>query len=788
MTELPMSTRKGPFVAVVVIVLFVFISCALLEKSDQHFSRKGSKKCLRNCLRRQEHLNATRLSSCYHNCLKKKNRGAAQHLGLYSKIIHQRTRKALPIPHNDGCPDPSPSQTVDWSPQQKNVSFGKYENASHWYVNVSWTPMNDTQGSWNAIKVSLIVQSSLDSWWDDVNCSVHPKNQTFLQLNLSLYHYQYPNSIFVTIVALPYTNYYSPPLRPFTPPIPSTSRPTSRPTTASTSRPTSHSTTASTSRPTSRPTTASTSRPTSRPTTASTSPPTSRPTTASACSRREYSDLLWYPEEVDVHFSQRETKDWYANISWTPLADPTVSWKGYLVTIFSRKLQCFKVPKNQTFVIVDSSDVWEYPDELYLNVTAFPSQKRKQEDLTTFYPPVPPLSESASPPTSRPTTESASPPTSRPTTESASPPTSRPTTASASPPNSRPTTASTSPSTSHPSDSACLREKNITFQWYPEKVEVRFLQRETNDWYANISWTPLTDPTVSWKGYLVTILDSKLSSYHPKCFRVPKNQTFAIVDSSNGWEYPDELSLNVTVFPSRNTVKNMTNFYPPGSSLSDKTTKFVTIVLPIVAGVVAASVLLFLYRRWRQREHKNVLKTFKYHAFLIHNTSDTEDVKTILSVLESYGLKCCIHWRDFIPGKPYVENIVDSVQNSFKVIAILSRSSFSSKCLSFEIQQTLKRLVDNGDDCLILIALDRDVVSNLPQAIRDRSYIDFTERAYRSNWEKRVVEILSKGVVGEDDSLSDTASSSESHYNGDSQRPISEGSSTGSEGSALLYL
>ncbi|XP_074638019.1 uncharacterized protein LOC141896623 isoform X6 [Acropora palmata] len=281
MTELPMSTTKGQFVAVVVIFLFVFISCALLEKSDQHFSRKGSKKCLRNCLRRQEHLNATRLSSCYHDCLNKKNRGAAQHLGLYSKIIHQRTRKALRIPHNNGCPDPSPSQTVDWSPQQKNVSFGKYENASHWYMNVSWTPMNDSQGSWNAIKVSLIVQSSLDSWWDDVNCSVHPKNQTFLQLNLSLYHYQYPNSIFVTIVALPYTNYYSPPLRPFTPPIPSTSRATSRPTTASTSRPTSRPTTASTSPPISRPTTASTSPPSSRPTTASTSRPTSRPTTAS---------------------------------------------------------------------------------------------------------------------------------------------------------------------------------------------------------------------------------------------------------------------------------------------------------------------------------------------------------------------------------------------------------------------------------------------------------------------------------------------------------------------------
>ena len=30
------------------------------------------------------------------------------------------------------------------------------------------------------------------------------------------------------------------------------------------------------------------------------------------------------------------------------------------------------------------------------------------------------------------------------------------------------------------------------------------------------------DPKVSWKGYLVTLFNSKLSSYHPKCLRVPK--------------------------------------------------------------------------------------------------------------------------------------------------------------------------------------------------------------------------------------------------------------------------
>ncbi|XP_029190010.2 uncharacterized protein LOC114956900 isoform X10 [Acropora millepora] len=494
MTELPMSTRKGQFVAVTVVVIFLFvsISCALLEKSDQHFSRKRSKKCLRNCLRRQEHLNATRLSSCYHNCLNKKNRGAAQHLGLYSKIIHQRTRKALPIPHNDGCPYPSPSQTVDWSPQQKNVSFGKYENASHWYVNVSWTPMNDTQGSWNAIKVSLVVQSSLDSWWNDVNCSVHPKNQTFLQLNLSLYHYQYPNSIFVTIVALPYTNYYSPPLRPFTPPIPSTSRPTSRPTTASTSRPTSHFTTVSTSRPTSRPTTASIPPPTSRPTTASTSPPTSRPTTAS-----------------------------------TPR------------------------------------------------------------------------------------------------------PTSRPTTASTSRPPSRPTTG---------------------------------------------------------------------------------------------------------------------------------VVKFVAISFGVLAGLVFSLCMFFRYCRSPKPKIDRPPEDFKYAAFIVFSFLDAEFMEKVLHFLETeLQLKCCVHFRDFAPGKPFVENMAYSVNNSYKVVVLFSNNFLTSEFAEYEMKLAIHRMVERRDNSLVVIRIDDVEPARLPSELITKSFIDYNSYLERPFWKQRILEFFNDDIPCEDQTMNNNS-------------------------------
>lgn len=40
------------------------------------------------------------------------------------------------------CGVSSPNQTLDWTPSKVNVTFGQYENTSHWYVNVSWTPLN----------------------------------------------------------------------------------------------------------------------------------------------------------------------------------------------------------------------------------------------------------------------------------------------------------------------------------------------------------------------------------------------------------------------------------------------------------------------------------------------------------------------------------------------------------------------------------------------------------------------------------------------------------------------
>ena len=43
------------------------------------------------------------------------------------------------------CSMSSLNQKVDWTPSEVNVTFGQYKKTSHWYANISWTPLN---GEW----------------------------------------------------------------------------------------------------------------------------------------------------------------------------------------------------------------------------------------------------------------------------------------------------------------------------------------------------------------------------------------------------------------------------------------------------------------------------------------------------------------------------------------------------------------------------------------------------------------------------------------------------------------
>ncbi|XP_044174808.1 uncharacterized protein LOC114976864 isoform X2 [Acropora millepora] len=164
----------------------------------------------------------------------------------------------------------------------------------------------------------------------------------------------------------------------------------------------------------------------------------------------------------------------------------------------------------------------------------------------------------------------------------------------------------------------------------------------------------------------------------------------------------------------------------------------VAFVIMVVAAVI--------WRRFVERGNEEMDVAlldlgFKFDAFIIYSTTDEQWVKKkLLSTLEKkHNMKCCIHYRDFLPGVPFVENMAQSVYNSRKTIAVVSKSFLSSNYCNHELNIALHRLVERGDNSVIVIKLDDVEDSKLPIELQFRSYIDFTKASDKKTWEYKLV-------------------------------------------------
>ncbi|CAM4558214.1 unnamed protein product [Leuciscus chuanchicus] len=114
--------------------------------------------------------------------------------------------------------------------------------------------------------------------------------------------------------------------------------------------------------------------------------------------------------------------------------------------------------------------------------------------------------------------------------------------------------------------------------------------------------------------------------------------------------------------------------------------------------------LAFLHDNKQQRK----LNDLQYDAFISYNVHDELWVmRELLPQLEDeQGWKLCLHHRDFEPGKPIMDNIVDGIYNSRKTICVISRHYLESEWCSREIQVASFRLFDEKKDVLILVFLE----------------------------------------------------------------------------------
>src|SRR6266542_2673196 len=87
----------------------------------------------------------------------------------------------------------------------------------------------------------------------------------------------------------------------------------------------------------------------------------------------------------------------------------------------------------------------------------------------------------------------------------------------------------------------------------------------------------------------------------------------------------------------------------------------------------------------RKRETAMAETEFKYDVFISYSHKDEEWVVNILlPALEAAGLKVCIDFRDFVPGKPSRHNMRDACKESAYTVLVMTPAWMASEWTSFE--------------------------------------------------------------------------------------------------------
>nr|XP_023657218.1 toll-like receptor 2 isoform X2 [Paramormyrops kingsleyae] len=139
------------------------------------------------------------------------------------------------------------------------------------------------------------------------------------------------------------------------------------------------------------------------------------------------------------------------------------------------------------------------------------------------------------------------------------------------------------------------------------------------------------------------------------------------------------------------------------------------------------------YRAYQ--EGLGISKTFAYHAFISYSHSDADWVRDqLLTCLESnkppYNI--CIHERDFMPGKWIIDNIIENIENSRKVIFVLSKHFVNSEWCNYELYFAQQRAIGKTFSDVVLVLkepIDPDSLPNkyckLKKMLNTKTYLEW---------------------------------------------------------------
>ncbi|GFN83043.1 toll-like receptor 2 [Plakobranchus ocellatus] len=135
------------------------------------------------------------------------------------------------------------------------------------------------------------------------------------------------------------------------------------------------------------------------------------------------------------------------------------------------------------------------------------------------------------------------------------------------------------------------------------------------------------------------------------------------------------------------------------------------------------------YQRELRKEtpsmHRKSLLSFDdkdYDAFVSYKSSP-RDERFVLQHLypkleEEFGFKLCLHFRDFPPGEPIANNIIQAVERSRRTILILSPSYVSSEWCRLEYQKAQHEMLKMRHKIIPVVLEDVRKMPEMDKALR----------------------------------------------------------------------
>lgn len=131
----------------------------------------------------------------------------------------------------------------------------------------------------------------------------------------------------------------------------------------------------------------------------------------------------------------------------------------------------------------------------------------------------------------------------------------------------------------------------------------------------------------------------------------------------------------------------------------------------------------WLYANLKPPENMFVNRIHQFDAFVAYTDTEYEWVfRKLRPKLESGDnpVRLCLHNRDFIPGKPIHENIVENMRKSKKIVLIISLDFLESNYGPLEIEYAGMKCVEEGrDDIVVCVRMGQIPLRQMPRALRN---------------------------------------------------------------------